>query len=200
MRAKGVEYQGSSRWHRDSDGAWPSIGFAAYLEPLRGPTGALRVIPGSHLGEFAASVARYVETEQATPAHGDRVGRLPAHIIDTDPGDLIAFDERLFHASFQQPGAVVPRRQWRVDFVAAPVQPSQEPALAAWFGSLYQPDWDGGYDVDLFPSYGAHWRASGCPWVETLGRLGVYAAAGRQEDFMRSRRVGATARGRASPA
>ncbi|GDX82829.1 hypothetical protein LBMAG42_46400 [Deltaproteobacteria bacterium] len=197
VRAKGVEYQGSSQWHRDSDGAWPSIGFAAYLEPLRGPTGALRVIPGSHVGEFAASVARYIGVTPSAASHDGeaRVERVPARAIDSDPGDVIAFDERLFHASFQHPGAVAPRRQWRVDFVAAPVQASQEPALAAWFGSLYQPGWDGGYDVDLFPSYGEHWRASGRPWVETLSRLGVYAAAGRQEDFMRSQRSVATAQG-----
>lgn len=201
VRAKGVEYQGSSRWHRDSDGGWPSLGFAAYLEPLRGPTGALRVIPGSHLGASSASVAGYLEAVGAAAGHDGEppVERVPAYVIDTDPGDVIAFDERLFHASVQQPGAVVPRRQWRVDYVASPVEASQELALVAWFANLYRPDWDGGYDVDLFPSYGAHWRASGRPWVETLRRLGVYAAAGHQEDFMRSRHPVAPARGPASP-
>jgi hypothetical protein len=41
---------------------------------------------------------------------------LPAHVIETEPGDLIVIDEHLFHAS--SGGAV--RRQWRVDYLPVP--------------------------------------------------------------------------------
>src|SRR5262245_21722905 len=49
-RAKGVLYGGDTPWHADSAFAVASVGFAAYLEPLRAETGALRVLPGSHRG------------------------------------------------------------------------------------------------------------------------------------------------------
>jgi hypothetical protein len=48
VRAKSVLYFAATAWHRDSVRDVPSVGFAAYLEPLRADTGALRVLPGSH--------------------------------------------------------------------------------------------------------------------------------------------------------
>src|SRR5262249_35930230 len=65
-RAKGVLYGGDTPWHADSAFAVASVGFAAYLEPLRAETGALRVLPGSHRGDFT----------EALPAPG--AARVPA--------------------------------------------------------------------------------------------------------------------------
>jgi len=49
-------------------------------------------------------------------------------------------------------------------------------------------DWDGGYDVDRYPSYGLDWKNSGRPSAIELERLGVYDLAARQEAFTRRRR------------
>jgi hypothetical protein len=179
-RAKGVRYAGETPWHTDSDDpSIVSVGFAAYLEPLRADSGALRVLPGSHRQAFGDELRR-------AGAVGSPARALPAHVIETDPGDVIAFDERLFHASAG--GSV--RRQWRADYVRE--EAGQTAHLKAYFARIFPPDWDGGYDVDQHPSYGADWLASGRSAVPRLAALGVYDLAARQEAFARSRRARST--------
>jgi hypothetical protein len=176
-RAKGVRYWGDTPWHQDSTLPVPSVGVAAYLEPLGADSGALRVLPGSHRPEFAAALA-------ALEAAGMTADALPSHVISTEPGDLIFFDEHLFHAS----GGGGIRRQWRVDYLLDPVTTEAANHARAYFAGIYPPDWDGRYDVDRFPSYGPDWRAAGHPWVARLEALGVNELAAKQEAFMRSRR------------
>jgi hypothetical protein len=104
--------------------------------------------------------------------------------VTTEPGDVIVFDEHLFHASAC--GAV--RRQWRVDYVREPDDDESKARVKTYFAGIYPPRWDGGYDVDRHPSYGADWLASGRRAVAALGELGVYELAAAQEAFARSRR------------
>jgi hypothetical protein len=183
VRAKGVLYSGATGWHSDSDHAVASVGFAGYLEPLGADSGALRVLPGSHRPALGEAVGAYAAglTEGAPEA---RVAALPGFPVHTEPGDVIAFEEHLYHASAGGQN----RRQWRVDYVAEPTGAEEEDRVRAYYGSTYPPDWDGGYDVDRYPSYGKHWLSSGRPWIERLGRLGVYQAAAAGEAFTRSRR------------
>lgn len=156
-RAKGVEYRGDTPWHADSAFRIASIGVAAYLEPLDAESGALRVLPGSHREGSAAA--------------------LPVHVITTEPGDVILFDERLHHASTG--GGT--RRQWRIDYLLDPRTTEAEAETRAYFESIYPPDWNGGYDVVRYPSYGPAFRDSGRPSVARLEALGVYALADAQE-------------------
>jgi hypothetical protein len=158
-RAKGVVYRGDT---------------PAYLEPLGAESGALRVLPGSHRPELA-------ERLRALGAAGAPAEALPAHIVATEPGDLVVFDEHLFHASAGG-GA---RRQWRLDYLPDPVDAEAEEHTRSYFRSIYPPDWNGGYDVDRYPSYGLDWRESGRPSVTRLGALGVYDLAAVQEAFGR---------------
>jgi hypothetical protein len=177
-RAKGVLYHGAAGWHVDSTHPVASVGFAAYLEPLDASNGALRVLPGSHLPELGAAVARFHATiPDAT---------LPGHPIPTAPGDVIAFDEHLFHASWGGRD----RRQWRVDYVADPAHPTDvtEAALRAYYAGQFDPEWDGGYDLDQYPTYGESWRNSGRPCLARLEQLGAHAAAAAEERYARSRR------------
>ena len=176
-RAKGVRYSGDTPWHADSEADLASLGCAAYLEPLVAESGALRVLPGSHRGELGGAV-------RAAGAVGLPADALPAHVIATAPGDVIVFDEHLFHSSAS--GGT--RRQWRVDYVREP-QPDaiSEARARAHFARIYAPDWDGGYDVDRHPSYGPDWLASGRRAVAPLRKLGVYELAEAQESFSRSR-------------
>jgi hypothetical protein len=108
---------------------------------------------------------------------------LPAHVIESEPGDMIVIEEHLFHAS--QGGGV--RRQWRVDCLPVPVDADSERQTKAYFEGIYPADWDGGYDVDRYPSYGFDWRHSGRRSAAQLEALGVYELAARQEAFARSR-------------
>ena len=176
-RAKGVRYFGETSWHTDSEGLLLSVGALAYLEPVGAESGALRVLPGSQHPQFGNAIrAVGAATLTASP--------LPAHVIATEPGDLIFLDERLFHASV---GGET-RRQWRADFVKAPVGPEAVRRTKAYFANIYPADWDGGYDVDQFPTYGPDWLASNRPAVAQLEALGVYELAAAQEAFMRSQR------------
>jgi hypothetical protein len=169
LRAKCVVYFGDAGWHRDSDLDVASVAFAAYLEPLDATNGALRVRPGSHRSD---------DRQAGAPGGGDGVA------LPTDPGDVIVFDEHLWHAS--RGGR--DRRQWRVDYVADPATAREEDAVRAYFAATFDPAWDGGYDVDRYPTYGPHWLASDRPWVARLRALGVYDLAAAEEAYARSRR------------
>jgi hypothetical protein len=175
-RAKGTRYHGETPWHTDSDLPLRSLGFLAYLEPVGAESGALRVIPGSHHAQFREAI-RGIGTTCL------RDLSLPGHVVATEPGDMILLDERVLHASFG--GGI--RRQWRVDYLAAPAD-TEVNLTKSYFARIYTSDWDGGYDVDRYPSYGPDWRQSSRRSVARLEALGVYEVASAQEAFMRSRR------------
>jgi hypothetical protein len=74
----------------------------------------------------------------------------------------------------------------RVDYVRDPVGSKEEARVRSYFASIFPPEWDGGYDVDQYPSYGPDWLASGRPAVARLSELGVYDLTDTQEAFARS--------------
>jgi len=94
------------RWYRCESICWgyrlaprfsskPSGGSQVYFsDELTAEIGALRVIPGSHLltgqkrGIFEDGVKKLAGSD------------IPAHTIETQPGDLIALDIRTWHASY----------------------------------------------------------------------------------------------------
>lgn len=175
-RAKGTRYHGETPWHTDSDLPLKSVGFLAYLEPTSAESGALRVIPGSHHPQFREALRGLGATSLRDPS-------LPAYVVATEPGDMILLDEHVVHASFG--GGT--RRQWRVDYLGAPAEMDVD-LTKRYFAGIYAPDWDGGYDVDRYPSYGPDWRQSGRLSVARLEALGVFELAAAEEAFMRSRR------------
>ena len=175
-RAKGTRYFGETPWHVDSALPVESLGCLAYLEAMGPDTGALRVMPGSHRSTLD-------EALREVRAAGARDPSLPGHVIATDPGDIILMNEHVLHAAF---GGRV-RRQWRVDYLRVPVGVEEIILAKSYFGSLYDPEWDGGYDVDRYPSYGTDWRRSSRAAVTQIEALGVYEAASAHEAFIRSR-------------
>ena len=153
-RAKGTRHTGDTDWHRDSDVAVPGMSFIAYLESLDAATGALRVRPRSHADVHTSC---------------------DALVLETEPGDLIAFDDHLLHASFG--GAV--RRLWRIDFCADPANQVEESLVRADYARILDGSWDLGDDVERYPSFGPYWRSLDRPWTTRLGDLGVYEVADR---------------------
>lgn len=87
------------------------IKLSIYLESLRHDSGAIRVLPGTHfyMGEYHRRLWRLMQmtTEQIQERFGVSHDALPSYTIDTDPGDLVVWDFRIVHASFN--GA--PRRR-----------------------------------------------------------------------------------------
>lgn len=171
-RAKGTEYAGTTGWHRDTELAARSIGCLTYLEPLTARAGALWVLPGSHHAGYAAAIVAGEDPD------------LPGVPLATSPGDVIIIDERLFHSS--KGGRRRRRRQWRVDFLADDA--GADAHLAAYFAAQHSPDWDGGYDVERYPSYGAAWRALDDRWDARLEALGAYRAGRIEEEASAARR------------
>lgn len=179
-RSKITTYFGSTQWHRDSELPVRSIGMVAYLDPVDASSGALRVAPGSHHRAAADDVE--LLDDAGDPGAGVAV--------PTTPGDVIVFDERLLHTS----SGGVRRRQWRADFVAD--GGDDDGSLREYYQGTFSPDWDAGYDVDRFPSFGPFWRATHERWAQRLAELGALDAAQREEDAARARRAaGATEAG-----
>lgn len=103
MGSDGNFYVGDTGWHSDGGHRLEDpmhIKIAFYLDPLTRDTGALRVIPGSHLfGDlYADGLSQKVGKSQETLAmHGKDV---PAVVFETTPGDLVLFNHNTKHAAF----------------------------------------------------------------------------------------------------
>ena len=110
-------YVEDTDWHSDTGHRGKqAVKFITYLDPVTASTGALRVIPGSHLLE-GRERERFNETVEAMPSL-----KVPCQAIDTEPGDVIAFDIRTYHASF---GGSKNRRSFNMDFFANPKTPEE---------------------------------------------------------------------------
>jgi hypothetical protein len=90
-------FTSNAGWHIDDGPGLGGVKFIAYLEPRAAETGALRVLPGSHVPEYRSRVDDYARCDPARQGfHGWRV---PGVVLQTEPGDVIAFDRQLFHSS-----------------------------------------------------------------------------------------------------
>lgn len=85
-------YVGGGMWH--PDGTYPPgyVKVAMYLEPLTRQTGALRVVPGSHLFGYEGNL----DTQALWGLTDDEV-----HCVapDNTPGDVLAFNPNTLHNS-----------------------------------------------------------------------------------------------------
>ena len=103
MGSDGNFYVGDTGWHSDGghkleDPAHIKIAF--YLDPLTRDTGALRVIPGSHLfgDNYADGLSKQIgKSQELWELHGKDV---PAVALETTPGDLVLFNHNTKHAAF----------------------------------------------------------------------------------------------------
>ena len=98
MCADANRYVGHTTWHPDHI-ADPNkdcygIKYAYYLDPVGAQTGALRVVPGSHIYPL------HQELEDMIKRCGLDVQDVPGYVCESEPGDMVAFDLRLWHASW----------------------------------------------------------------------------------------------------
>lgn len=98
-----------TEWHPDArNPKFRGLKFALYLQSLGIHNGALRVIPGSHLPCLSAALdqlqlagANVGEDHSYLHLSGKTIGDIPCHVCATEPGDMIIFDLRLWHASWK---------------------------------------------------------------------------------------------------
>ncbi|MDP7743410.1 MAG: phytanoyl-CoA dioxygenase family protein, partial [Lentisphaeria bacterium] len=90
-------YIGDTPWHFDHfiDPAEDCYGvkFAFYLDPVGPDSGSLRLVPGSH------KLPLHDDLRENMPLMGLSVEDVPSYISTCEPGDVLAFDMRCWHAS-----------------------------------------------------------------------------------------------------
>lgn len=112
-------YVGSTQWHPDhSNYACTRIKVAFYLDPVRRDTGCLRVIPGSHHPEWHRLLHSVINGNMLEM----EPYRIPFYSLDSDPGDMVIFNQKLWHASF---GGKTGRRMFTLNFGGYPTSDEQ---------------------------------------------------------------------------
>ena len=137
-------YVGDTAWHPDAVGIdlkFTRIKVAMYLDPVSADTGCLRVVPGSHrlplhddlepmrywrvkqtIAEGRGSEKdleqfRDILGEDEEPIFGVQPEDLPGFPLESEPGDLVFFNQHIYHGSF---GGHVGRRMFTMNFAEAP--------------------------------------------------------------------------------
>lgn len=117
-------YVGDTEWHPDRQGdeveyRYTRIKTALYLDPVTGDTGCLRIVPGSHRRELHESLTPLAERRASAGVapFGVAAADLPAFAIESQPGDVVVFNQVCWHASF---GGHAGRRMLALSLIAAP--------------------------------------------------------------------------------
>lgn len=128
VASDGNYYVGDTPWHADGlrhaidpkleDWHYPMIKVAFYLDPVAKDTGCLRIIPGSHKSEYAERLKATADRsdDPSFVPFGVEPAEVPAFPLETEPGDVLFFNQDLHHGSF---GGVV-RRMFSTSFVTNP--------------------------------------------------------------------------------
>tara|TARA_B100000745_G_C20124361_1_gene385077 strand:- start:246 stop:1007 length:762 start_codon:yes stop_codon:yes gene_type:complete len=96
----GNQYVGDTHWHCDSIHEHSDyLKIALYLDPVRRDSGALRLIPGSHIVNEAREALGY-RVHGCDTAFGIPGCDVPAFALESDPGDVVAFHQAMLHASY----------------------------------------------------------------------------------------------------
>ena len=126
----GHRFHCDTSWHYDAYGTpleQTTLKLSFYLDPLRGESGAIRVIPGTHdhTSQFARRLQEtlYRAPQGIRELYGVEAEEIPCWTLDTDPGDVLVWSFRTFHASFHG-------REGRRSFFLAFSTPEGAPAPA----------------------------------------------------------------------
>lgn len=163
-------YVGDTRWHPDTHSIHQyGIKFAYYLQSVGPDTGALRVIPGSHRNPY------HSELRKVMPELGLSVEDVPSHVCTSEPGDVVGFDLRLWHASY---GGSDDRRMCTCVYYNNPRTPEETEATRKQGASNGKATTT--YNRPGDPLIDPYWitNADGSPkrrqWMDRLLELGFY--------------------------
>ena len=93
--------------------------FAYYLEPVDAESGALRLIPGSHKNPM------HTDLRENLNGLGLEICDVPGYVCKSEPGDVVAFDMRCWHASW---GGSADRRMCTIVYYNNPKTPVEDAA------------------------------------------------------------------------
>ena len=93
-------YSGDTGWHSDGfHRVGKFLKVALYLDPVARDTGCLRVIPGTHRLE-AEAIWEARQAGKSRELWGIEQRDVPCVALESRPGDAVAFNHNLMHASF----------------------------------------------------------------------------------------------------
>jgi hypothetical protein len=113
MGSDGNYYAGDTGWHSDGFEVDYRVKIAFYLDPLTRDTGCLRVIPGSHLPGDGYADRLQQQVGRSRDLWGISGSDIPAVALETQPGDVVCFNQNTKHASF---GGSARRRMFTLNF------------------------------------------------------------------------------------
>ncbi len=120
MGSDGNLYVGDTGWHPDGSVLdYECIKVALYLDPVMKDSGCLRVIPGSHRLPLhdALDPLRQQRHDPDEKAFGTDGRDIPSYPLESQPGDVVFFDQSLWHSAF---GGKTGRRMFTMNFGAQP--------------------------------------------------------------------------------
>ncbi len=178
---EGVLYFGQAPWHDDCGFNLTAVKMAAYLDPLTADTGALRLLPRSHLPGTANVLRRYERAHARLSSDADwewHINGFPAYIAETRPGDVIAFAVHTWHASYHGHD----RLAWTVEYLREPGTPVERTRFLDWMRDSCDQA-DRRYDHARFPLYrdwiaGAETYPTRRAAITRMAELGVFELPG----------------------
>ena len=142
---EGVLYFAEAGWHDDDGIGVRGVKFATYFDRLDATNGALRFVPCSHHPDARPSLRAY---QHAGHDH------YPGSVVETQPGDVIAFDLRTFHASF----GGTDRLAWAIEYLAEATSGDEEDRVLRSMADSFEQACRG-FDRNRYPTW-RDWAAN----------------------------------------
>ncbi len=130
-------------WHADRPGRqeldYTRIKIMLYLDPMRKARGAFRVIPGSHRSPLHEDLEPFQRShvEDDPTFFGMDGSDVPCYAVETDPGDMLMFNQSLFHGVYGKKGR---RRFIALKYAVRPTQDAHIASLLRWSPIAFHPD------------------------------------------------------------
>ena len=169
-------FTSNAGWHTDQGPDVGRVKFLIHLQPRTVADGALRVVPGSHDRSFGRRVRGYWFRDPGR--QGFQEWPVPAVVLETSPGDVIAFDLHLFHSSTGRDK----RLAWTIEYLRWPGLGDPDRLRAVRDLVVDAAEFDGeAFDKQRWPAWrewaaGARSIPSRRVAVERLRLLGVLGA------------------------
>ena len=136
---EGILYFGEAGWHNDDGIGVRGVKFATYFDGLNATNGALRFVPCSQHPDALDAVRNY---QRALP----RV--YPGVVVETRPGDVVAFDLHTFHATLGGRD----RLAWVIEYLAVPEDEDERSKTLRWIADSFEQEFRG-FDRDRYPMW-----------------------------------------------
>lgn len=167
-------YTGNTGWHPDTGSPLQyGVKFAFYLQPVAADTGALRVMPATH--RLFPFTKEFSDGVRAAP-----LCDVPCQVLESRPGDVVAFDLRLWHAS---QGGSKDRRMCTVVYYNNPKTPEEVAFLRKQGGDNVKIGLEA-FQPQRRYLYSARWIANPARnpdrqrWIDRLREVGYFDAPG----------------------